>query len=370
MTILRDQFLDYMSGPCAGRPLFAELFGPLVGLETEWLAQGAGEDEITLRAFGFDTWRRHVVNVSTGPLNSFSNDVIEDSPGHRITRDVYGRRMMLCKNAATIPLPLDHPVSDMDSWLRVKPWYAWNEARLGANWLAKAKQALSGGATLALTMPGGFDEPRQLLGEEGVCIACYEEPEMLHDMLNAIGSMVERVFDTVTREIPVDVVFVHEDMAGKSGPLLGPSLVTEFIKPYYRRCWDLVASRGARIFQQDSDGNMTAVIDAFLDAGINSMYPMEPAAGMDIVEVRKKYGTRLSLMGGIDKHVLRQGRDAIRRELEHKLQPMMRGATVFGLDHRIPNGTPIASYRYYVKTAREMLGLDPNPAPSWERFSF
>jgi len=35
------------------------------------------------------------------------------------------------------------------------------------------------------------------------------------------------------------------------------------------------------------------VIDSFLEAGVNCMHPMEPAAGMDIVKVREKYGAAL-----------------------------------------------------------------------------
>ncbi len=60
--------------------------------------------------------------------------------------------------------------------------------------------------------------------------------------------------------------------------------------------------------------------------------------------------------------VVRNGTQAdIRRELEYKMQPMMRtGGVVFGLDHRIPNGTPIENYRFYVQTGREILGLPPH----------
>jgi uroporphyrinogen-III decarboxylase len=98
---------------------------------------------------------------------------------------------------------------------------------------------------------------------------------------------------------------------------------------------------------------------------------MEPAAGMDVIALRKTYGKRLAMLGGIDKHVLRQDVAAIRRELEYKLQPLMRaGGMVFGLDHRIPNGTPLEHYRTYVRTAREILGLDPDPAPGWARMAF
>lgn len=371
MEILRDEYLDYMRGCAVVRPLLVELFGPLIGLEDEWRAQGAREDEIALTAFGFDYVRRHYVAVHTGLMDGFPACVVEENADYRIELDQYGRLTKLCKASATIPLPLSYPVTDIDSWLRIKPKYHFSEARFTDGWLAAARQARDTGALLVVGMPGGFDEPRQLLGEEALCLAYYEQPEVLHDMLTTIGDTTQRVLDRVSAALQVDVLSVHEDLAGKSGPLVGPAQIREFIQPYYRGVWDMLASRGAQIFQQDSDGNMNAVIPAFLDAGVNCMYPMEPAAGMDIVQVRQQYGPGLMLMGGIDKHVLRQSPEAIRAELTYKMQPLMQtGGVVFGLDHRITNGTPIANYRYYVRTARELLGLDPNPAPGWDRMAF
>ena len=138
---------------------------------------------------------------------------------------------------------------------------------------------------------------------------------------------------------------------------------------------DLLFDRDCRVFRQDSDGDMTSVVNAFLDCGVTEMYPSEPAAGMDMVTLRKRYGRRLAFSGGIDKHVLRRSKEEIRTELEYKLQPIMRqGGAVFGLDHRIPNGTPIEHYRYYVTTAREILGLlqpgEPGFEPGWDRMAF
>jgi uroporphyrinogen-III decarboxylase len=145
-------------------------------------------------------------------------------------------------------------------------------------------------------------------------------------------------------------------MAGKSGPLAGPEQIREFIAPYYRRIWDLLRNRGARLFDQDSDGDMNPVIDAFLDAGVNCMHPMEPAANMDIVKVRAKYGKRLAFYGGIDKHVLRRSKEEIVKELEYKIPPMVKtGGCVLALDHRIPNGTPLENYRFYLKKAWEIM---------------
>jgi uroporphyrinogen-III decarboxylase len=121
----------------------------------------------------------------------------------------------------------------------------------------------------------------------------------------------------------------------------------------------MLQDRGARLFMQDSDGDMNGVLDAFLDAGLNAMHPMEPAAGMDIVAIRQKYGTRLAFEGGLDKHVIRRSREAIVAELEYKIPPMVRtGGCVLSLDHRIPNGTPLANYRFYIQKAWEIMNRE------------
>ena len=61
-------------------------------------------------------------------------------------------------------------------------------------------------------------------------------------------------------------------------------------------------------------------------------------------------------MGGIDKHVLRKTRADIVAELEYKIPPMVRtGGCVLGLDPRIPNGTPLENYRFYIETAWQII---------------
>ena len=118
---------------------------------------------------------------------------------------------------------------------------------------------------------------------------------------------------------------------------------------------------------------MMPVLEAFLNCGVNVMHPLERAAGMDMVAVRQQCGNRLAVLGGIDKHALRRSQGGIDRELQYKMQPLMQtGGTVFGLDHRIPNGTPLENYRYYVRRGRELLGLPPLDGRNrgWGRMAF
>jgi uroporphyrinogen-III decarboxylase len=267
--------------------------------------------------------------------------------------------MKLVKATATIPLPLDYPVRTMDDWLKIKPLYEFSEARFGADWQAIAMRYRDEDKVISVSIPGGFDEPRQLLGEENLCLGYYEEPELIHDILQTIGDTALKTLDRVSKAVPVDLLFVHEDMAGKSGPLAGPDHIREFITPYYRKVWNMLQERGTRLFDQDSDGDMNPVIDAFLDAGINCMHPLEPAANMDIVALRKKYGTRLAFSGGIDKHIIRRSKEDIVKELEYKIPPMVKtGGCVLALDHRIPNGTPLENYKFYLRTAWEIINRE------------
>ncbi|MBT4817744.1 MAG: hypothetical protein HON70_18705 [Lentisphaerae bacterium] len=244
----------------------------------------------------------------------------------------------------------------MDDWLALKPHYEFAEARLAADWVTAARRHREEGRVVTVGIPGGFDQPRQLMGEEGICVAFYDQPELVHDILDTIGATAEQVLDRVSATVQIDQLSVHEDMAGKSGPLAGPKQIAEFIAPYYRRIWDMLQDRGARLFDQDSDGDMNAVIPAFMAAGVNVMHPMEPAANMDIVQVRNTYGTSLAFYGGIDKHVLRRSKEEIAAELEYRVPPMVQtGGCMLGCDHRIPNGTPLENYRFYINKMWEIL---------------
>lgn len=374
MRYHRQAYLDLMTFRACERPMFAELFGPLVGLPEEWRAQGATEAEIDMTAWDWDYVPVVWAGCNCGPRGGLPTVVLEETATHRRERDYLGRTCLLDKRTATIPLPLDFPVKTMDDWRRLKPLFTYADDRIDWPQVERARQAQASGALVLAGIPGGFDTVRELMGEELGCVAYYEEPELIADIMATLTDTATRVLRQVAPVLTLDQLSVHEDFAGKSGPLIGPTQIQEHLRPYYRAAWDLVQAHGGRIFQQDSDGNLNAVIPALLDCGLTCIFPMEPAAGMDIVALRRQYGQRLAMLGGIDKHVLRHGEAAIRAELEYKLQPAMRasGGLVFSLDHRIPNGTPLAAYRFYVTLARELLGLPPlDPArQGWARMAF
>lgn len=364
----RQDFIDLMTFNNPKREMFYETMGLLVGLDEEWKAQGATAEELDLSAFGFDYVHAAFSGGHTGLIHGQKEKILEETKEYKISTDYWGRIVKLVKGTATIPLPMSYPVKTMDDWRKIKHKFEFDESRINLEIVEQAKAFKKQGSLITANIPGGFDYPRQLMGDEQACLCYYEDPELMQDILDTISNTSFRILDKISELITIDCLTVHEDMAGKGGPMAGPALVKKFIHPYYRRIWDLLSSRGTKLFAQDSDGDMNPLLSVFADAGVNIFYPCEPAAGMDIVTIRKEYGKSFAMLGGIDKHVLRKSKEEIRKELEYKLQDSMRGGGMcFSLDHRIPNGTPLENYRYYVKTAQEMLGIEPKEK-GWFRF--
>jgi uroporphyrinogen-III decarboxylase len=374
MRYTREEYLDLMTFGGNKKPMFAELFGLLVGLDNEWKEQGASLDEINMIAFDWDYVPVVKCGGNTGIFGGFEKKILEETVEHLIEQDELGRKMKICKGYSTQPLPMDFPVKDMESWLSVKRFYEFSEARIDWASVENARKLKEKGYLVVGYIPGGFDTVRELMGEVNGCLAYYLQPELLKDILKTLSDTSIKVYERISEKLVIDQLSVHEDMAGKNGPMIGPDEVNEYIKPYFSAVWDLVSSQGTKLFDMDSDGDMGPILDVLLECGLNAMHPFEPAAGMDIVKIRQKYGNRLAIRGGINKFVLTQGKEEIRKELEYKMQPFMleQGGIVFGLDHRIVNGTHIENYRYYVNLGREILNLPPLDfkRKGWARMAF
>ena len=149
--------------------------------------------------------------------------------------------------------------------------------------------------------------------------------------------------------------------------MISPAAFREFMLPYYRRLTGFFGDHDIRTMIVDTDGDCMRLIPLFLEAGLTGVYPFEVQAGMDVLEVRKRFPT-LQILGGIDKRVLAEGVswDEIDRELERKLSILLPlGGYVPYADHLIPPNVPWRNFEHYRRRVRELTEGSPiNPASS------
>ena len=196
---------------------------------------------------------------------------------------------------------------------------------------------------------GFFGGLRGMVGVERLCVLFYDDPAWVEEMMDAVADFIIAMMDRILEHTTVDVYGFWEDMAYKTGPLIGPDMMRRFALPRYRRVVDHLRSRGVPFVTLDSDGDISSLIPVWLDAGIDTLYPFEVQCGMDVVQVRKEYGRELRLWFGIDKRALARGPAAIDAEFARVRPLMEEGGYIPDLDHSVPPDVSYANYCYYLE---------------------
>ncbi len=184
--------------------------------------------------------------------------------------------------------------------------------------------------------------------------AIYDDPKLLSTAFRLIVDYDMEICRQMAA-CGADIVWITEDVAGTAGPLLNPAHYRELVLPYLRELLDCNRSLGMpTVFH--SDGNVMPFLDDLIDAGISALNPIEPAAGMDLGEVKRKYGDRICLIGNVDnKAVLTEGSPQL---VEETVRDCIRAAALGGgyvvmSDNSWHAGVSVENARAQVKAARK-----------------
>ncbi len=138
----------------------------------------------------------------------------------------------------------------------------------------------------------------ELMGFEGFSLALYDDPELIKAIFTRIGEPVLEMFRYFARHEAVDALWYSDDIAYIAGLMMSPEVLREYLFPWINQIGDLAAAANKPLIYH-SDGALWDVIDDLIACGINALHPIEPKA-MDIVEVKKRYGDKLALIGNVD----------------------------------------------------------------------
>ena len=198
------------------------------------------------------------------------------------------------------------------------------------------------------------------MGTKNLSIAFYEQPDLIHDMLDFIVDFHLRIVDRVSDNLDADLYDFGEDIAYKNGPLLSPRMFGEFFAPRYKRITSHLRKKGVDIFMLESDGNLELLLPQLIECGITANIPVEVAAGMDVVRLRKEYGKDMAWLGGIDKRCIAAGKEEIKRELETKLPYLVEsGGCIPMIDGDLGTDISLENFQYYLELKSDYLSRKP-----------
>ncbi|UCH22902.1 MAG: hypothetical protein JSU83_06755 [Deltaproteobacteria bacterium] len=176
-----------------------------------------------------------------------------------------------------------------------------------------------------------------------------DKPNVVRRMMAIQGEFSAGLTERVLQEVEIDAAIFSEPIGGNDRPLISPQMYEEFVLKSYDPIIELLNKYGVETIIFLTYANARILIPSILRHGFNCLWACEVNIDvMDYRSLRKEYGRDLRLIGGIDLDALRQGKEAIRREIEEKVPPLIAdGGYVPLADGRIREDVPFENYVYY-----------------------
>jgi uroporphyrinogen decarboxylase len=291
---------------------------------------------------------------------TFEEKVIEQTGTTRIIQNAAGVLAEVpVDDHSTIPHFIKPTVQTPDDWRRVKaerfdPDHPDRKVDVAA---LQRRHAPERDYPLGVSCGSMIGRIRDMLTFEGLCYAIYDYPEMAEDMVETACVLVEGWLDQVLGRIDFDFASGWEDICFKSGPIVNMEFFRKVIVPRYERIGRRLAAAGIDIWYTDCDGDVRPLVDGFLSAGLNTMFPFEVNSSGHPAELLDRYGRTLRIMGGVDKMALGAGREAIRAYVESLAPLVERGGFIPHCDHRCPPNVKPDDYLFYLDLKEQMFGM-------------
>jgi len=137
-----------------------------------------------------------------------------------------------------------------------------------------------------------------LMGAEVFFNTLETDEDLAAAVFEKVGKIQFATFQRLIEHPCVGAVANPDDIAHNTGLLVNPKFLRKYLFPWYKKMGDICRDRGLG-FIYHSDGDCSEILQDLIDCGFHGYHPIQPNC-MDIVEVKKKWGKSLCLLGNIN----------------------------------------------------------------------
>lgn len=176
------------------------------------------------------------------------------------------------------------------------------------------------------------------------------EPEWVFEMAEAQTNLVLATLKHgIETGMAPDALWLTDDLACTRGMLFSPEMWRDVFKPLYRRLGAFLSGNGIS-FWLHCCGNCEPVIGDLIECGLNVLQPLQARAGLDVRDLKAKYGNDLTFWGNIDVTKLSGPADACEAEIRDKIEAgKTGGGYMYHSDHSIPPEVTFDRYRWIME---------------------
>jgi len=201
----------------------------------------------------------------------------------------------------------------------------------------------------------GHESLWRIIGSENVMLWIGEYPDR-------VGRCVERIcefaLELTKAQIQaagglLDGMVIWGDVAYKKGTFFSPAYWRKYFKPGVKAIVDYCHSQRLPVIYHGC-GNVNRIFEDFIETGIDAYNPLEAKAGLDVVDLRRRFGHRIAFCGNMDVQLWAQGtHEELRRSVLTKLNAAKGGGYIFQSDHSVPSNVSAGNYEYVLNLVRQ-----------------
>ena len=205
---------------------------------------------------------------------------------------------------------------------------------------------------------GVFEHVSQIMSIEGLCIASYEQPELVAAVFDKVGTLLEGYYERLFGLENLCAILQGDDMGFRTGTLIAPDDMKRYALPWHKRLARRTHDAGLPYFLH-SCGNLATIIDDLIDdVGIDGKHSFEDAI-MPAEAFQECYGSKIAVLGGVDINRLAAGTPAgIRAHTRYLIETCgARGRYAIGSGNSIPSYVPSENYLAMLDEAHDVNGV-------------
>ena len=161
------------------------------------------------------------------------------------------------------------------------------------------RKAKGGGPYVIPFAQSFFENAWQPFGFQNFTKLLFKRPDFIKDVLKTIEEFLKGVIDYLVTNFSIELFFFSDDLGYKTGPLISPRHFIQFIFPKMKDFVSYCHKNSVKAMFH-SCGNINKLLDKVIETKIDGLNPLEPSASMDIFEIKRKYGKKITLMGNVD----------------------------------------------------------------------
>lgn len=201
----------------------------------------------------------------------------------------------------------------------------------------------------------GHESLWRIIGSENVLLWIGLYPEELGRFVQQINTFALGITEAQIEAADgmLDGMVIWGDVAYTRDMLFSPDYWRQYFKPGVKAIIDLCHEKGIPVIYHGC-GNVEKIFKDYIELGVDAYNPLEAKAGLDVVDLRCRYGHQIGFCGNMD--VLtwaRATKEELKKVVLTKLNAAKGGGFIFQSDHSVPSNISGENYEWVVNLVRK-----------------